>query len=301
MRYSCSSSQSLLIVAWGVFVISQRSVGSAEELPRPGATQKVSTLATNDKPAQTATDEIASSHPLSAVMEFARAEKLYLRRKVQSVSCRLVKRERIEGKLQAFQFIDMELQEEIRNGDAVVRPMRVFLSFVSPSEVKGRKVLFIEGANKGKMLVRKGGRRFNYAVIRIEPMGENAQRESLVPVTELGFGRLLDRQIQVLASHAHVDPTGENTEVQHFTNAKINGRACEVIRVVHPKKQPGLTFHTANVYVDNELHLPVRIDASEWPEEPGGVCPVLAEYTYTDIRLNVDYPEATFDEDRLKQ
>jgi hypothetical protein len=151
------------------------------------------------------------------------------------------------------------------------------------------------------MLVRKGGKRFSYAVLRIEPDGESARRESLLPITELGFGRLLDRQIAVLKVHAQVDHSGENTEVRHIKEAKINGRRCEVVRVRHPLRQPGLTFHQANVFIDAELHLPVRIDASDWPATPGGECPLLAEYTYTNVQLNVNFPEATFDEPRLKQ
>ncbi len=201
MRYFRSAGLLFLIGACGVLRLSLPTQGSAQELSRTEIARERHATTTN-KLASNAVDEIAPAHPLMAVIKFARAEKGYLHRNVRSLSCRLVKRERIDGELQDYQYIKMELQEEIRSGNVVVRPMRAFLSFLGPSEVKGRK---------------------------------------------------------------------------------------------------GLTFHAANVYVDSEWHVPVRIDASDWPEEPAGACPLLAEYTYTDVQLNVDFSEATFDEDRLKQ
>lgn len=289
------------IVAYGVVGMLHPALLCAEELLRPNTADKVESSITANKPLVNDEVAIAPAHPLRAVIKYAQAERRYMQSHLQSVTCRLTKRERIEGELQKSQFIDLELEEAMLDGDVLVRPMRAFLSFLGPGEVTGRKVLFIEGANKGKMLVRKGGKRFNYAIVKVDPKSDMAQRESLVPITDLGFCRQLDRQIEVLKSHARIDPRGVNTTVEHGTDAKINGRLCEVIRVTHEERQPGLTFHRVNVFIDTELHIPVRIDAVDWPEEAGGKCPLLAEYTYTNVRLNVDLPEATFDEDRLKQ
>jgi hypothetical protein len=291
--------------AWGFLFASVGSApvttGFAEELLRSESAHVAAGKITAHKPVLAPAAELPLAHPIAAVIRFAEQEKQYLERKVHSVRCQVIKRERIDGELQEHQFLVMELEEQIRKDNAIERPMRVFLSFQAPAEVNGRKVLFVEGSNSGKMLVRKGGRRFSYAVLRIEPDGESARRESLLPITELGFGRLLDRQIAVLRSHAAIDPKGENTEVRHIKDAKINGRSCEVVRVRHPVRQPGLTFHQANVFIDAELHIPVRIDASDWPTAPGDECPLLAEYTYTNVQLNVNFPEATFDETRLKK
>jgi hypothetical protein len=278
-------------------LLTRATAVSAEELSSTDAIPAAVTTVNKPVPL---TPSAKAPHPLDAVLKFARAESGYLTRHVQSWTCRLTKRERIDGELQENNFLDFELQEELRDATGITRPMRLFLTFYAPSEVKGRKVLFIEGQNQGKMLVRKGGKRFNYAIVRIEPNSESAQRESLVPITDMGFSRLLNRQIEVLESHARIDPTGENTKVQHFTNGKINNRPCEVIRITHEKKQSGLQFHEANMYIDNELHVPVRIDASDWPANADEPLPLIAEYTFTDLQLNVDFPEATFDEDRLK-
>jgi hypothetical protein len=160
--------------------------------------------------------------------------------------------------------------------------------------VAGRKVLFVEGQNEGKMVVRNGGKRFKNVIVKVDPFGESARRESLVPVTEIGFDQVLSRMIRILEAHAQVDPTGTNTQVLRITG-KVNQSSCTVLRVTHSQKQVGLQFHVANVFVDDALHVPVRIDFSEWPEEPGAKPRLMAEYTYTNLELNVYLSDDDFD------
>lgn len=234
-------------------------------------------------------------HPLATVLKYAREEQMYLRGAVRDFTCRLVKRERIDGRLQPFTYIDMRVREEVLDGERIVRPQSIYLSFLSPDEVAGRKVLFVAGENDGKMVVRKGGKRFSYVVTDIDPLGDSARQESLVPISESGFNHSLGHMIRVLEKHAQIDPAGENTRVRRIAGAKINHRLCKVICIEHTRKQPGLEFHQANVFVDDALHVPVRIDYSDWPRSPGEAPSLIAEYTYTDLKLNVNLSDRAFD------
>jgi len=234
-------------------------------------------------------------HPLTSVLDFARKEQDFLRHTVKGFTCRLVKRERIDDTLQDYHYIDMEVREEIRSGERIEKPLSIFLKFIGPDDVAGRKVLYVEGQNDGKMVVRNGGKRFAHVVVKIDPRGERASRESLVPITEIGFDRLLGRMIVILETHARVDTTGENTHVRRIPGAKLDQRPCTVIRVTHPQKQVGLHFHEANVFVDDALHVPVRIDYSEWPEQPGAAPRLMAEYNYTYLELNPSLNDDHFD------
>ncbi len=50
----------------------------------------------------------------------------------------------------------------------------------------------------------------------------------------------------------------------------------------------------ANIYIDNVLHMPIRVEIYDWPKE-GDSKPVLEEeYTLTRLRLNVGLTEADF-------
>lgn len=236
-----------------------------------------------------------ASHPLTPVLEFARKEQAFLRNTVKGFTCRLVKRERIKDTLQDYHYIDMEVREEIRSGERVEKPLSIFLRFLGPDDVAGRRVLYVEGQNEGQMVIRNGGKRFAQVVVKIDPRGERASRESLVPITEIGFEQILSRMIVILETHARVDTTGENTHVRRIAGAKLNKRPCTVIRITHPEKQVGLNFHEANVFVDDALHVPVRVDYSEWPDQPGAAPRLMAEYSYTDLEINPSLGDDHFD------
>jgi hypothetical protein len=241
-----------------------------------------------------------SVHPLTPVIDYARKEQDYLKRSVRDFTCRLVKRERIGGYLQDMQFIDMQVREAIVSDNRLVQPLSIYLHFLGPRLVAGRKVVYVEGQNEGKMLVRNGGRHFDYVIAKIDPNGENACEETLVPITQIGFNRLLGQMIDVLERHRRADPTGTNTKAERISGAKINARRCTVIRITHPRRDAGIEFHVANVFVDDELHAPLRVDYSGWPKNPGNPAPLIAEYTYTDLRLNVNLPAAAFTRSRLR-
>jgi hypothetical protein len=91
------------------------------------------------------------------------------------------------------------------------------------------------------------------------------------------------------------DPTAANTEVTFFRDAKVEGRLCTRIRVVHPRRQENLSFHVANVYVDDELHVPIRVEGYDWPRGDSTEPRLVEEYTFTRLRLNVGLTDADFD------
>ncbi len=255
---------------------------------------------TNFRPSPPAPRDIGAQHPLLSVLQYARKEQAYLRQNVHDFNCRLVKRERIDGILSDYHHVDMFVREEVRDGNRITSPLSIYLRFVGPSSVAGRRVLYIEGQNDGKMLVRNGGRHFDYVVAQIDPEGHAAMQESLVPITQTGLNRVLQHMVKILELHALADPSGENTQVERIEGAKINQRSCNVVRILHPSKQPGLEFHVANVFIDVELHVPMRVDFSDWPKRAGQTPPLLAEYTYTNLKLNPNLPNSTFDPARLR-
>jgi len=235
-----------------------------------------------------------SDHPLAWVLKFAHEERAYLQRTVRDFTCRVTKRERIEGELQDHHYIDMSVREAGQAGGPVAQPFSVLLEFLGPSDVEGRRALFVAGQNDDKLLVRKGGRRFGYVVIGVDPFGASVRRESLMPITEIGFSHLLDRTIRTLQQDVAADPSGDNTLVEHITTATINGRPCEMLRITHPLRRDGLQFFSASMSIDSELHVPVRFDVYDWPEAPGHAPPLIAEFTYTNVRLNADLDDAVF-------
>jgi hypothetical protein len=255
----------------------------------------------NYRPAPTVSPLTNTQHPLQAVIDYARREQKYLSDTVRDSSCRLIKRERINGYLQDMHFIDMQVRESVHQDGRIVQPLSIYLHFLGPKNVVDRRVVYVEGQNGGKMLVRNGGKHFDYVVAEIDPQSDAARDETLVPVTDIGFNRLLGKMIEVLQKHQQIDVSGGNSHAERISGAKINNRTCTVIRITHPRPMDGLEFHIANVFVDDDLHAPVRVDYSDFPKTAGGKAPLIAEYTYTNLQLNVDLPNSEFSPARLRQ
>ena len=84
-------------------------------------------------------------------------------------------------------------------------------------------------------------------------------------------------------------------EVKFFQDAKINGRACTCIQVVHPQPRSNFLFHVARIFVDDELNVPIRYETYDWPAKPGGAPELTEEYTYLNLKLNNHFSDADFD------
>jgi hypothetical protein len=236
----------------------------------------------------------AAQHPLDWVLKFAHEEQVYLQRTVRDFTCRVTKRERIEGELQDYRYIDMWVREEGHTGGRGTRPPSVLLNFLGPSDIQGRKVLFVAGRNDDRLLVRKGGRRFGYVVTDLDPESSVVKQESLMPITEIGFSQVLDRTIRTLQQDVAADPRGDNTIVEHITTATINGRPCHMLRITHPQRRDGLQFFSASVSIDSELHVPVRFDVYDWPDTRDQQPPLVSEFTYTNVTLNAGLDDGIF-------
>ncbi len=241
----------------------------------------------------------ASAHPLAWTLRYARSRSDYIREHIRDYSCRLIKRERIDSELQKQQFIQVKVRCEQRRDDDVVRPFAVFMQYLAPATLKGRKVLYIDGQNNGMMQVLKGGRAFKYVKLQLDPNGAAARRESNYPITEVGFDKIIERLTQRVENDIKNDPTAANTQVSHFRNAAVNNRVCTHIRILHPKRGDGIEFHKASLYVDDELHVPIRLVVHDWPSGDDEQPPLIEEYTYVDLRLNVGLTDADFSNNTL--
>ncbi len=246
------------------------------------------------------TIEAAGTHPLAWTFSYAKARSDYIQEHIRDYSCRLIKRERINGELQPHQFIEVSMRCEQRIDGDLVHPMAVFMQYLAPGTVKDRRVLYVEGQNDGKMLVRKGGRLLKYAKIEVDPNGSTARRESNYPITDVGFDKIIERLIEKVEEDIENDPAATNTLVSHFRNARVGDRVCTHIQVIHPQPAAGIKFHKASLYIDDQLQVPIRLVVYDWPPSPGQPPPLMEEYIYVNLKLNVGLSDADFSKSKLE-
>jgi len=234
-----------------------------------------------------APDAVASTtpgqHPLEPALELAARGLANIKANIQDYSCTVVKRERIGGELKPHEYMFAKVRHQ---------PFSVYLYFLAPDSVKGQEVIYVDGRNDGNMLAHAGsGVRAMVGTVSLKPQSMLAMQGNRYPITELGVENLAKRLVEV-AEH---DKQFGECEVNFYPEAKVNGRVCTCVQVVHPVPRRNFRFHLARVYIDDELLIPIRYEAYDWPAEQGGQPVLMEEYTYMNVKVNNGFTDADFD------
>ncbi len=232
-----------------------------------------------DEAAAAATAE----HPLEPALKIAQQGLANIDAMIQDYSATMVKRERIDGVLGEHEYMFCKLRHE---------PFSVYLSFLAPEAVKGQEVIYVAGQNDDNILAHAGsGVRAMVGMVSLKPSSMLAMQGNRYPITELGVENLTRRLVEV-AEH---DKQFGECEVNFFPGAKVNGRICTCIQVTHPVPRRNFRFHLARVFIDDELKIPVRYEAYDWPQETGGQPVLMEEYTYMNVQVNQGFTDIDFD------
>lgn len=242
-------------------------------------------------PAPVAGTTPVKEDPLQESMRIAYDGEKRIRETIRDYTCTLTRRERVEGRLMAYETMFVKIRHEQKEGDDVVEPFSVYVRFLAPERVKGREVVFVEGENNGKLIVRNGGTRFEHITTSLLPDSPAAMQQTRYPITEIGVLNLTRRLIE----RGEEEKKDKECEVKLIRGAKINGRPSTVIQVAHKTRQSDLQFKTARIMIDDQLNLPVHYSAYDWPQKEGDPPLLLEEYTYTDVKLNVGLTDLDFD------
>lgn len=228
--------------------------------------------------------EDQAEHPLDPAIAWAK-ESLKQMESVKDYSATLVKRERINGKLGEHNYAFVKVRNE---------PLSVYMYYVGPEGVKGREVIYVAGKNDGKLIAHEGtGALKVFGSVWLDPTGTIAMRGERYPITEIGIKRLVEQLVERAEQDKKIPLPVEVTIKRNA--AKINDRPVSVIMVSHPKRHPNHEFYKARIFVDDELNLPVRYEAYDWPAKEGGKPVLMEEYTYLNLEVNKGYTDADFD------
>ncbi|HYW78429.1 MAG TPA: DUF1571 domain-containing protein, partial [Thermoguttaceae bacterium] len=145
--------------------------------------------------------------------------------------------------------------------------------------------------NDGKLIARRGGTRLAYFTKALDPESELAMQGNRYPVTQIGIKSLIGRLYEV----GREDVQYGECDVQYLEDVAVNGRNCTVIQVTHPVRRTNFQYHMARIFLDNELQVPIRFAAYDWPSGGDDRPVLLEEYTYIDLKLNLGLTDWDFD------
>lgn len=230
-------------------------------------------------------------HPLLPVLRMACDSYQRMDGEIEDYTCILTKRERVNGYLRSPEAMFVKVRHQQMENGRVVTPFSVYLRFLSPAKLKGREVLYVHGKNNGRLIVRNGGTRFAYITTAVATDSPAALQDNRYPITEIGVKNLTRRLIE----NGEDELQYKDVSVQNLPGAKINNRPCSLIQVSHPERREGLPYQFARIFIDDELRLPVRYSAYDWPKEEGEEPQLIEEYTYMRIKANVGLTDWDFD------
>ncbi len=254
----------------------------------PNAVEPVYRLSKNDQvPAA-----IPQVHPLDPAIQLAHHSLRHMQTTIKDYTAVLIKREQFEGVVGEYEYMFAKFRSRQIEGGKTVTPFSVYLTFLKPAAMKGREVMFVEGANEGKMIAHEGGMKRMLGTHALDPTGWLAMKGQRYPITDIGIENLLTKLIE----RGERDRKHGDCKVEFLQGAKVSGRDCRVIQVTHPAKVGPFDFHIAQIFMDEELQIPVRYAAYDWPKVAGGEPEIIEEYTYQNIKVNVGLTDADFDQ-----
>lgn len=240
---------------------------------------------------------ITKVDPLDYALDVARRGLQSCQSQVNDYTAMMVIRERVGGELGTLQFISAKIRNrKIENG-RIVQPLSVYLNFLRPTSIKGREVIYVEGANNGNIIAHEGGFKGRYLpTVRVKPDSMLAMRGQRYPMTEIGVENLIQKLIQ----RGEKAKTYPDVKCDLRRNARVKDRVCTVFQLTQPTKRPGSEFHQAQIFIDDAHNVPIRYIAYDWPRSQGAKPEIIEEYNYMNLKVNVGLTDADFDPENPK-
>jgi hypothetical protein len=278
----------------GLYLTDSASRVSADEPILVNASGVVEIVKTNNDNLKdwSSADAIAKQQNLEEVLRTVRIGYQKINNEVRNYTCTMTKRTRVDGILGEPQHLIAKVRHLPREQDPQSKDaINLYLKFTGPASVRGREVLYPSDNNDDLMLVRRGGNRLAFLTVELEPTSPIAMQGTLHPVTDFGIKRLIERLIEC----AEKDLTSEHCSIKVDELATFDEKPCTLIEACNERKRKGCAFHLAKVYVDHQLQLPIRFEAYDWPSAENSGPNLIEEYTYRDLKFNVDLTDEDFD------
>ena len=223
------------------------------------------------------TPRVAKEHPLDPAIRWAESS-LEKMKQIKDYEAVTAKRERVGDKLQDLEYAYIRVRHE---------PFSVYMYLLSPADIRGCQMVYVEGRKDGKMLVNTG--RGAAVTLAIKPDFPLAMKGSRYPITKVGIKNLA----KMFAKQARQDKElASECDVKIRLGAKVNGRSTTMFQITHKQRIKARHLnHMVRIFFDDELKLPTRYEAYDFPDEEGGKPVLLEEYTFLDVKLNIGFPD----------
>ncbi|MSR56316.1 MAG: DUF1571 domain-containing protein [Planctomycetaceae bacterium] len=165
------------------------------------------------------------------------------------------KQEKVDGDdLQELQTLQLKLRH---------KPFSVYMKWLEGGDV-GRQVLYVEGEYENRMLVKFGGAKARLLpILKLEPTGALAMKESRHPIVEMGLLQLSELIIKYRKRDLGLK---DGVRWQMLADQKVMDRDCHCFIVEYDSKEIEPVYRKSITYIDKELSIPICVRSYGWPE-----------------------------------
>lgn len=200
--------------------------------------------------------------------------------KVTGFTATLTKHECIDGRLRDPETMFLKC----RYSRPTMQPFSVYMKWTKNPN-KDREVIYVGGENDDKVIGHQPVGPMNFE-LKSDPDGAEARKESLRPITQVGFKSAIDILVKVTDEAR----AAGDLSLVCIDNQKYDDRPCWMLVRVLPKK-PNYPAHVCYAYIDKGLMAPVRIAGFDWDDN------LFASYSYGHVKLNVRFTANDFSRD----
>lgn len=236
---------------------------------------------------------VAPKHPLDRAVSIAETALGRMRREVYDYTAIMAKRQRVNGELGPPTYMGVKIRCPRLKESGEEAAFSIYMRFMKPANVAGREVIWVDGKDESKAWVHEGAGSplLRLKTFHLDPNSTLMMRGQREPIYEAGLENLIIK----LIDKAERDRAAGPCEVNYQEGATINKRSCSVIELIHDDRREPYEFYKAQVFIDDELGLPIRFAAYDWPTSPGAKPELIEEYTYLNIKVNVGLTDQDFD------
>jgi len=185
---------------------------------------------------------------------------------VRDYSATFVKQERINGKLNPSERIDVQFLD---------KPFSVLMQWQeNPGMVD--KLLYAEGHNDNQMIVHPTGLLSWIKSVKRDPYSKEAQQSSRRTCDRFGYYRTMQ---DLLAVYELACQSGD-LQIGYLGKTKVNGRTCVAMERLLPAK-PEYPYARLVTEFDVQYLLPTAISCYDWRGQ------LVSRYVYENLRFNV--------------
>ncbi len=200
---------------------------------------------------------------------------------VYDYTCTFYKRERIAGRLGSVNIMALKIRTS---------PQSIYLKFQQPA--RGREAIYVSGQHGGKVVAHDVGlNKLLAGTLELDPLGAMAMEDCRHPITEAGIGPLLD----TIAKRWAVELSPAESVIEFRDDMLVDDRRCTMIESTHPEHNRRFLYHKVRLYIDQEIGLPIRFEAYDWPKNASSEPELEEEYTYLNLKLNVGLKDLDFE------